>query len=96
MCLTHCSHFYPQGTNLYFIFIGRFATLAEYKSFQTGIVEQILQSGGSLSHHHGVGKMAAPFLKNHLGKEQMAVLKALKAHFDPRSIMNPGGTLGLD
>ncbi len=96
VCLTHCSHFYPQGTNLYFIFIGRFATLAEYKSFQTGIVEQILQSGGSLSHHHGVGKMAAPFLKNHLGKEQMAVLKALKAHFDPRSIMNPGGTLGLD
>jgi len=61
-----------------------------------GIVERIVSSGGSLSHHHGVGKMVAPLLEKHLGKEQMAVLKALKAHFDPRGIMNPGGTLGLD
>ena len=38
----------------------------------------------------------APFMENHLGKEQMAVLKALKRHFDPNAIMNPGGTLGLD
>jgi alkyldihydroxyacetonephosphate synthase len=94
--MTHCSHFYPQGANLYFIFIGRFATLDEYKSFQMGIVERIVSSGGSLSHQHGVGKMLAPLMEKHLGKEQMAVLKALKAHFDPRGIMNPGGTLGLD
>ena len=26
----------------------------------------------------------------------MDVIRALKAHFDPRNIMNPGGTLGLD
>ena len=35
-------------------------------------------------------------LEQHLGPEQMAVLRALKAHFDPDDIMNPGGTLGLD
>ncbi len=96
LCLTHCSHFYPQGTNLYFIFIGRFSTLDDYKSFQMGVIEQIVKSGGSLSHHHGVGKMIATLMEKHLGKEQMAVLKALKAHFDPKGIMNPGGTLGLD
>ena len=96
LCLTHCSHFYPQGTNLYFIFIGKFASLEEFKSLQMGIVERIVSSGGSLSHHHGVGKMVAPLMEKHLGKEQMAVLRALKAHFDPRGIMNPGGTLGLD
>lgn len=96
LCLTHCSHFYPQGTNLYFIFIGRFENRNEYKTFQENIIDRIESSGGSLSHHHGVGKMISPWLERHLGKEQMGVLTALKKHFDPEGIMNPGGTLGLD
>ena len=96
LCLTHCSHFYPQGTNLYFIFIGRFSKGSEYKTFQEAILDRIEKSGGSLSHHHGVGKMIAPLMERHLGKEQMGILKALKHHFDPHNIMNPGGTLGLD
>jgi alkyldihydroxyacetonephosphate synthase len=96
LCLTHCSHFYPQGTNLYFIFISKFATVDEYRHFQEAIVDQIEKSGGSLSHHHGIGKMISPLMERHLGKEQMGVLKALKTHFDPKGIMNPGGTLGLD
>ncbi|MBW1788013.1 MAG: FAD-binding oxidoreductase [Deltaproteobacteria bacterium] len=96
MCMTHASHFYPQGTNLYFIFIAAMTDLEEYLEFQQGIVEQILKHGGSLSHHHGVGKMTAPWMEAHLGKAQMDVLRALKRHFDPNNIMNPGGTLGLD
>jgi alkyldihydroxyacetonephosphate synthase len=40
--------------------------------------------------------MIAPWIENHLGKEQMDVLRALKRHFDPHGIMNPGGQLGLD
>ena len=48
------------------------------------------------SHHHGVGKMIAPWMEEHLGTEQMDVLRTLKQHFDPNNIMNPGGTLGLD
>jgi alkyldihydroxyacetonephosphate synthase len=67
----------------------------EYKGFQQGIIDQIQKHGGSLSHHHGVGKMLAPWMEEHLGKVQMEVLRALKAHFDPNNIMNPGGTLGL-
>ncbi len=96
ICMTHASHFYPQGTNLYFIFIGRMDDMAEYREFQKGIIDQIHRYGGSLSHHHGVGKMIAPWMERHLGKEQMDVLRALKRHFDPNNIMNPGGTLGLD
>jgi alkyldihydroxyacetonephosphate synthase len=93
--MTHASHFYPQGTNLYFIFIAKMDDVEEYKRFQEGIINRILTHGGSLSHHHGVGKMLAPWLENHIGKEQMDVLRALKKHFDPHNIMNPGGTLGL-
>jgi len=96
VCMTHCSHFYPQGTNLYFIFIGRFEDLDAFKQFHRGIIDQIINHGGSLSHHHGVGKLIGPWMEKHLGREQMDVLRALKKHFDPHNIMNPGGTLGLD
>jgi alkyldihydroxyacetonephosphate synthase len=77
ICMTHASHFYPQGTNLYFIFIGKMDDVAEYKKFQDGIIDHINESGGSLSHHHGVGKMIGPWMEKHLGKEQMVVLRAI-------------------
>lgn len=96
ICMTHASHFYPQGTNLYFIFILKMMDLKEYRKFHDGILDAILKHGGSISHHHGVGKLFGSLMERHLGKEQMAVLKALKKHFDPNHIMNPGGHLGLD
>jgi len=40
--------------------------------------------------------MIGALMERHLGSEQMAVLRALKRHFDPHDIMNPGGQLGLD
>ncbi len=95
ICMTHASHFYPQGTNLYFIFILKMVDVTEYQKFHRGIIEAILENGGSISHHHGVGKLFAPFMEKHLGREQMDVLRALKNHFDPNNIMNPGGHLGL-
>ena len=95
ICMTHASHFYPQGTNLYFIFIARM-DINEYVTFQSGIVDQMVKFGGTMSHHHGVGRLLAPWMETHLGKEQMAVLRAIKQHFDPHNIMNPGGQLGLD
>jgi len=70
--------------------------IEEYRKFQDGILDSIQKNGGSLSHHHGVGRMIGPWMEKHLGKEQMDALRALKNHFDPNNIMNPGGTLGLD
>jgi len=94
ICMTHASHFYAQGTNLYFIFITKMQDVDEFRSFQRGIIEKIEENFGSLSHHHGVGRMMAPFMEKHLGKNQMDILRAIKKHFDPHNIMNPGG-LGL-
>lgn len=96
ICMTHASHFYPQGTNLYFIFILKMTDLKTYRQFHDGILDSILKHGGSISHHHGIGKLFGPLMTKHLGKNQMAVLKALKNHFDPNNIMNPGGHLGID
>jgi len=96
ICMTHASHFYPQGTNLYFIFIARMMDIDAFRHYQRRIIQSIVDTGGSLSHHHGIGKLMGPFMKQHLGKEQMDVLTALKVHFDPNAIMNPGGTLGIE
>lgn len=95
VCMCHMSHCYPQGANLYFIFIARLG-LEEYVEFQAGIVDAIQASGAAISHHHGVGKMLAPWLEAQLGKTGLEVLRALKQHFDPKNILNPGGTLALD
>jgi len=93
ICMTHASHFYAQGTNLYFIFIIKEKDIQAYHDFQKGIIDSIQKSGGSLSHHHGVGRMISKWMPEHLGDNQIKVLQALKEHFDPNHIMNPGSQL---
>lgn len=96
ICMTHLSHLYPQGTNLYFIFIARMDNIQAYLDLQYGILETIKDAGAAISHHHGLGKQTAPWLVEQLGDTKMGILHALKDYFDPENIMNPGGTLGLD
>jgi alkyldihydroxyacetonephosphate synthase len=96
ICMTHMSHVYPQGANLYWIFITFMHDPEEYRKFHAGILDAIQKSGASMSHHHGIGKMFGPWLEGSIGKNEYAVIKALKKHFDPDNVMNPGGTLGLD
>jgi len=96
ICMTHISHAYPQGANLYFIFIIQYKNINQYLKLQYGILEKISQSGAAMSHHHGIGKQTAPWLESQIGTSSMQVIRALKNLFDPNNIMNPGGTLGLD
>ena len=96
ICMTHMSHAYPQGANLYFIFIAKMSDLQEYKNYQDGILDAIQKSGAAMSHHHGIGKSFAPWLEGSMGKNEYEVFKVLKNHFDPEFLMNAGGTLGLD
>lgn len=95
ICMTHSSHFYPQGTNLYFIFIAKFEKHEEYIQFQRSIIQKIHEAGGSLSHHHGIGKMMAPFFETHIGQNQYELIKTLKKHFDKNNIMNTKGIFNL-
>ena len=96
VCMTHMSHVYPQGANLYWIFITRMSDPEEFKAYHAGILNAIQKSGAAMSHHHGIGKMFAPFLEGSLGKNEYAVLRAIKEHLDPDYLMNPGGTMGFD
>ncbi|MCL2106964.1 MAG: FAD-binding oxidoreductase [Oscillospiraceae bacterium] len=96
VCMTHMSHVYPQGGNLYWIFIILENDAEAFRRFHASILDAIQKSGASMSHHHGIGKMFGPWLEAQLGKNEFDILRALKNHFDPDNIMNPGGTLGLD
>ena len=96
VCMTHLSHAYEQGANLYFIFIGKFRDKEEYLEYQFGIFDNIMEQGAAMSHHHGVGKMTAAWVEQSIGQDRLNIFRALKKHFDPDNIMNPGGTLGLD
>ncbi len=96
ICMTHMSHVYPQGANLYFIFIVKMTDPEEFRAYHAGILDAIQKSGAAMSHHHGIGKMFGPWLEGSIGRNEYSIFRALKKHFDPDNIMNPGGTLGLD
>jgi alkyldihydroxyacetonephosphate synthase len=95
LCIGHMSHFYPYGSNLYFIF-GIKGNVQDYIAYRTGLVDAMVNAGGSPSHHHGVGRLMHQWIERFLGKQEMEVLRTLKRHFDPNNIMNPGYQLGLD
>jgi alkyldihydroxyacetonephosphate synthase len=90
----HSSHAYRSGLNLYFSFAIRSedaATLEpSYFAAWRAIMEATDRHGGSLSHHHGIGRVRAPWLERELGAEGLALLRKLKAAIDPTGMMNPG------
>lgn len=60
------------------------------------IFEKAVELGGTITGEHGVGVMKAPYLELKLGKEGIAVMKAIKQALDPNNIMNPGKVFAKD
>jgi alkyldihydroxyacetonephosphate synthase len=92
----HLSHAYADGASLYFTFISRRRPGAELE--QWGAVKQaacaaIVATGGTITHHHAVGRDHAPYMEAEVGKTGLDALRALKAELDPAGIMNPGKLL---
>ncbi|MBV1888718.1 MAG: FAD-binding oxidoreductase [Proteobacteria bacterium] len=54
------------------------------------VFEFVEQLGGSISAEHGVGLLKKEHLHFSRSEEEIAVMKAIKAIFDPKGIMNPG------
>jgi len=80
--------------NLYFSFAVRPedpAAMAErYRTCWQRIIETTAELGGGIAHHHGIGRVRAPYLHHDLGDAGIAALRAVKAALDPSGIMNPG------
>lgn len=94
----HSSHSYVQGTNLYITFVLKpedFARAEEvYIEAWTRVMEATLAGGGTIAHHHGIGRMRVPWLARELG-DAYPVLRAIKRALDPAGIMNPGVLLAV-
>ena len=94
--MAHLSHAYPDGCSIYFTFAGggRDATAQEaaYDAAWRAALDAALASGGTLSHHHGVGRSKAPALGAEIGLG-VEVVHALRNAFDPAGILNPGNLL---
>ncbi|MBN2038441.1 MAG: FAD-binding oxidoreductase [Spirochaetes bacterium] len=98
ICMSHISHAYENGANLYFTFISpvkKGKEINDYKKFQKGIIDTIVKNKGSISHHHGIGKDFAPWMENLIEPPGMGIMRSVKEYLDPGDILNPGGTLGL-
>ena len=95
ICMTHASHFYLTGTNLYFIFMGRFENVETYRQFQRGIIDRIQKHGGSLSHHHGIGRMMAPWMARHLGRGTNGGVKGFETTFRSQPYHEPRRPTGV-
>lgn len=54
------------------------------------IFHAAIDFGGTISGEHGVGLAKLPYLQARLGADQMALLRRVKAAFDPSGILNPG------
>ncbi len=92
----HQSHSYGDGACLYFTFAGQppaDGREAYYRAAWDAGTHAVLDHGGALSHHHGIGLNRARFVADALG-ESFAVLVAAKQALDPAGILNPG-KLGL-
>jgi alkyldihydroxyacetonephosphate synthase len=91
----HQSHAYLDGACLYFTFAARPESdvTGVYRRAWECVTRVVLDCGGALSHHHGVGRNRARFVPEALGGA-FGVLQGLKRQLDPDNIMNPG-VLGL-
>jgi glycolate oxidase len=54
------------------------------------IFAHALELGGSITGEHGIGMVKLPYLERQLGTEHLALLRRIKAAFDPHGILNPG------
>ena len=54
------------------------------------IFAKAIELDGSITGEHGVGVVKLPYLESQLGSEHVALLRRIKAAFDPHGILNPG------
>ena len=93
----HSSHSYAQGTNLYFVLGAQPPRDADemarvYEAIWARVMETTLAFGGTISHHHGVGRFRTRWVPEDLGTSY-ELLRRLKTAFDPLGLMNPGSLL---
>jgi alkyldihydroxyacetonephosphate synthase len=90
---TRVTHAYPDGAAPYLTVItpaGGHDAVAVWDDIKAAASEAILAAGGTITHHHAVGRDHAPYYRRQRPERFGAALAAVKAELDPRGVLNPG------
>jgi alkyldihydroxyacetonephosphate synthase len=91
--MAHFSHAYPDGASIYFTFAG--SASDDARSFEVydrtwrDALAAVVEAGGTISHHHGVGRSKVGAMAREHGVS-LDAMRALSRAMDPHGIMNPG------
>lgn len=97
MC--HLSHAYEDGASLYFTFLAPVRPGDELETWarvKTAACDAIVATGGTITHHHAVGRDHSRWMHPEIGQVGLDALRAVKERIDPTGIMNPGALLPVE
>ncbi|HMD52811.1 MAG TPA: FAD-binding oxidoreductase [Solirubrobacteraceae bacterium] len=87
------THVYPDGPAPYFTVIAparRGEELEQWGAIKLAVSEAVIAAGGTITHHHSVGREHRPWYDRQRPEPFAAALRGAKAAVDPAGIMNPG------
>ena len=87
------THVYPDGPAPYFTVMApsrRSDQLAQWDEIKAAAGDALLAHGGTITHHHAVGRDHMPWYARQRPDPFAAALRAAKAALDPHGILNPG------
>jgi alkyldihydroxyacetonephosphate synthase len=92
LVMCHISHVYPAGASLYFTVVSARPAdpVAHWARAKAAVNDAIIDAGGTISHHHGVGTDHRDWYAREIGPLASDVLRAVKDRLDPAGILNPG------
>ena len=93
LLLCHISHVYETGASLYFTMIApqeKGKEIQQWQELKKIVSDAIIEKGGAISHHHGIGKDHQNWYLKQLNPETKKLLQAIKNHLDPSTTLNPG------
>jgi alkyldihydroxyacetonephosphate synthase len=87
------THVYPDGPAPYFSFhaLGRHGRLIEqWQAIKKAASDALIAAGGTITHHHAVGRDHRPWYDRQRPDLFAQALKAAKRALDPQGLLNPG------
>ena len=91
------THVYPDGPAPYFSFLapGRAGSqLSQWEELKAAASDAVLEFGGTITHHHAVGRDHRPWYDRQRPEGFARALAAAKSALDPRGLLNPGVLIG--
>ena len=87
------THVYPDGPAPYFTFhaLGEPGSLgAQWQAIKSAALDAVIENGGTVTHHHAVGRDHRPWYDRQRPPLFAAALRAAKKALDPQGLLNPG------